>query len=169
VVEGAMAGQDEPVPRLTKVWMVPLGRGSVDDIAGDLELAPDAIIFTPKHGDPPVHIPLGTVVKVKRLKGSPVLMVLHGEGAVRAETAFYFVQPPPLSHIVKSKQPPPPSRPDPASLEPPRLRPFGMGGRKPSKRKSVRSNATYLTTEGTSRKEELQGWVDAIRERLPRT
>jgi hypothetical protein len=155
------------MPRLTKVWMVPLGRGSVDDIAGDLELSHDAIIFTPRHGGPAMLIALGSVAKVKRLKGSPVLMVVHTEGAVRVETAFYFVQPPSLSHIVKSKQPPPPSRPDPDALEPPRLRPFGMSGRKPSKRKSVRNNATYLTAQGTSRKEELQGWVDAIRERLP--
>jgi hypothetical protein len=141
----------------------------VDDIAGDLELTHDAVLFTPRHEGPSVHIPFVTVTKVKRLKGSPVLMVQHTEGAVRVETAFYFVQPPSLSHIVKSKQPLPPSRPDPASMEPQRLRPFGMGGRRPSKRKSVRSNATYLTAQGTSRKEELQGWVDAIRERLPGT
>jgi hypothetical protein len=159
-----MAGQDGPVPRLTKVWMVPLGRGSVDDIAGDLELSHDAILFTPRHEGASVRIPLEDVAKVKRLKGSPVLMVAHLEGAVRVETAFYFVQPPSLSHIVKSGAP---SRPDPAPIAPPRLRPFGMGGRKPSKRKSVRNNATYLTAQGTSRKQELQAWVDAIRERLP--
>jgi hypothetical protein len=167
VVERTVAGQDVPVPRLTKVWMVPLGRGSVDDIAGDLELSHEAIIFTPRNEGPPVHIPFGAVAKVKRVKGSPVLMVVHDRDAMRVETAFYFVQPPSLSHIVKSKGPPAPSRPEPALLEPPRLRPFGLSGRKPSKRKSVRSNATYLTAQGTSRKEELQGWVDAIRERLP--
>ena len=162
-----MAGQDVPVPRLTKVWMVQLGRGSTDDVAGDLELSHEAIIFTPRHGGASVHIGFDTVWKVKRLKGSPVLMVFHHEGAVRVETAFYFVQPPSLTHIVKPKQPLPPGQLDPASLEPPRLRPFGMGGRKPSKRKSVRNNATYLTSQGTSRKQELQGWVDAIREKLP--
>jgi hypothetical protein len=147
--------------------MVPLGRGSVDDIAGDLELSHEGIVFTPRSDDPPVHIPFGTVAKVKRVKGSPVLMVIHDKDAVRMETAFYFVQPPPLSHIVKSKPPSSPSPPEPAAMEPPRLRPFGLSGRKPSKRKSVRTNATYLTAQGTSRKEELQGWVDAIRERLP--
>jgi hypothetical protein len=44
--------------------------------------------------------------------------------------------------------------------------PFGIGQRRPSKRKTVRTNATYLAQEGSNRRRELQEWVDEIRARV---
>ena len=46
--------------------------------------------------------------------------------------------------------------------------PFGVGQRKHSKRRSVRTNATYLAQEGTNRKKEIDEWVGEIRQELRR-
>jgi hypothetical protein len=151
----------DAVPRATRVWMVPLGTPSPEEVAGDLELSHEVILFTPRHEGAAVRIPFEAVRKVKRLRASPVLIVLHDEGGVPRETAFYFVRPPSLTHILKPKggpAEPPPLR----SMTP---RPFGMGG-KETKRKQARSNASYLTSEAAARREELKGWVAAIRAKL---
>ncbi len=151
--------------RPTKVWMVPLGRAPMVEIVGELSLDEHGLLFTPRNEETPAtHLRFEVVAKITRLRGSPVVMVTHADGGgVRAKTAFYFTQPPALTHIVKSRTPEP-AVTDLRSI--PRPSPFGLGQRKPSKRKSLRANATYLTQEGTSRRRELQEWVDEVRERL---
>jgi hypothetical protein len=163
VVEGSTDLQDGSMPRPTKVWMVPLGRCPVE-IVGDLRLEEDALLFTPRGEDTPAtRISFEKLIRVKRLRASPVLIVRHTDGRdARVQTAFYFTQPPALTHIVKSRTPEPAATADPRSI--PRPAPFGLGLRGPSKRKSVRTNATYLTQEASNRKRELQEWVEAIRE-----
>lgn len=151
------------MPRPTKVWMVPLGRTTLTEIAGELRLEDDALVFTPRAaGTPATRIGFGDLSRVKHLRASPVLMVTHTDGGgTRAKTAFYFTQPPALTNIVRSRTPPTPAEVDLREIRP---LPFGMGQRGPSKRKSVRTNATYLAQEASNRKRELRAWVEAIRE-----
>jgi len=153
------------MPRPTKVWMVALERSPIVEIVGELRLDEHGLLFTPRSEETPAtRFRFDSVAKITRLRGSPVVMVTHADGSgARTKTAFYFTQPPTLKHIVKSRTP------EPAVTDlhdMPRPSPFGLGQRKPSKRKSLRANATYLTQEGTSRKAELQAWVDEVRERL---
>jgi len=153
------------MPRPTKVWMVPLERAPVVEIVGELQLDEHGLLFTPYDDETPAtRLRFDAVAKITRLRGSPVVMVTHADGTgARTKTAFYFTQPPSLTHIVKSRTPEP-AVTDLHAMTRPSL--FGMGQRKPSKRKSLRANATYLTKEGTSRKAELQAWVDEVREGL---
>jgi hypothetical protein len=153
------------MPEPTKVWMVPLGRTPMVEIAGELLLDDEGLLFTPGHEETPAtRLRLDSIAKISRLRGSPVVMVTHADGAgTRVQTAFYFTRPPALTNIVKSRAPEPPASTDVRSV--PRPAPFGLGQRKPSKRKAVRTNATYLTQEGTNRKRELQEWVDEVRGR----
>jgi hypothetical protein len=162
---GDRPGKMTVMPRPTKVWMVPLERVPIVEIAGELRLDEHGLLFTPGNEETPAtRLRFDTVAKITRLRGSPVVMVTHADGTgARTKTAFYFTQPPTLKHIVKSKTPEPPVT-DLHAI--PRPSPFGLGQRKPSKRKSLRANAAYLTQEGTSRKAELQAWVDEVRERL---
>lgn len=151
------------MPRPIKVWMVPLGRAPLAEVAGDLRLEDDALVFTPRGAErPATRIGLEDLTRVKRLRASPVLMVTHADGGrAKSHTAFYFTQPPALTNIVRSRTPPAPAEIDLREIRP---LPFGMGQRGPSKRKSVRTNATYLAQEASNRKRELREWVEAIRE-----
>ena len=146
----------------TKVWMVALGR-SPDEMVGELRLESDGVVFTPRsEGTPVTRLRFEGIAKIARLRGSPVLMVTHTDGAGgKVQTAFYFTQPPALTHIVASRTP----RSEEIEDLRPLRSPFGMG-RHRSKRRSVRANATYLTREGVDRKRELQEWVTEIRGKL---
>ncbi len=154
------------MPRPAKVWMVPLGRTPIVEIVGELRLEDDCLLFEPREdGAPATRLGFEVITKVRRLRGSPVLMVTHGASdAARRQTAFYFTQPPALTHIVRSMTP------RDADVDPDAMRPsaFGMAQRRPSKRRSVRTNATYLAQQGTNRKRQIQEWVEEIRPRLPR-
>ncbi len=145
--------------------MVALERAPVVEIVGELRLDEHGLLFTPRDEETPAtRLRFDTVAKITRLRGSPVVMVTHADGTgARTKTAFYFTQPPSLAHIVKSRTPEPAVTDLHAMTRP---SPFGLGQRKPSKRKSLRANAAYLTQEGTSRKAELQAWVDEVREGL---
>lgn len=133
------------------VWMVRLRHKDVQEHKGKMELADDGLVFTERGGTEYV-IPLRSIQKTKRLRGSPVLLVRHGTTEV-LETAFYFTQPPPLFQ-----------KDDPAvGLAMPNLG-FGLrtrGGR-PGKRKSMRTNAQYLTSANATKREQIEGWVRAI-------
>jgi hypothetical protein len=155
------------MPRPTKVWMVALGRAPMVEVVGDLRLEQEGLIFQPRNEEmPTTRLRFETIARVTRVRGSPVLMITHADDtAQKAQTAFYFTQPPALSHIVKSRSP---QRAEDTDLRSIRPMPFGIGQRKPSKRRTVRTNATYLTQEGTNRKKELQTWVEEIRRELRR-
>jgi len=92
------------------------------------------------------------VTKVKRIIGSPVLLVHTTEEGQQRHTAFYFRKPPPL-------------KPPEATLdEPPTLiGPFNKGSKPPSKRKQRRANASYLATASSSAGEEVRDWMRATR------
>ena len=81
----------------TTVWAARLGSPD-DGIKGFLVLETEHISYTSDLADLEIRIPLADVKHVRRIIGSPVMVVEHG-GAV---VAFYFAQPPP---VVTAKQP----------------------------------------------------------------
>ena len=141
--------EDGAVPAPATVWMVELDR-SIDDVEGTLTLDDDALRFT-AWDERTRTIALTDVRKVKRIIGSPVLMVHAAEGGEMRHVAFYFRKPPPLH----------PSEPDPD--EPPTLiGPFNRN-KPPSKRRQRRANASYLATASTSATDEVREWLKATR------
>lgn len=137
------------MPEPTRVWMVPLGRNKLQEIAGTLSLGDEALVFEDKDASFERRFGFTEIRKARRVHGSPVLIVVHDDG----QTAFYFTQPPPLK----------PAPSDPAA----RLSPFDMlRGSKKSKRKHVRTNATYLSSTNASKKSDVKAWVAAIQEKL---
>ena len=131
------------------MWAVDLVEGaSTKERQGTLFLDETTLRFEPsKDGEPSIAIALREVAKVKRLRGSPVLVVLFNRDDARWRTAFYFVQPPPLA----------------AFLEDPRERNVLAALRNP-KRKARRDNVGYLGMSNRAKKDELVAWERAIRE-----
>jgi hypothetical protein len=138
------------MPEPTKVWMVQLDR-SPDDIEGTLSLEDATLRFdSPSVGIR--TIALETVQRVKRIWGSPVLLVHWLEDGVRRVTAFYFSKPPPLH----------PEEPTPGAAPPTLMGPFNRS-RPPSKRKQRRRNAGYLANASNVVDIDLQAWVKETR------
>jgi hypothetical protein len=127
------------------VWAVELGRGSsLADLQGTLALEAEVLSFDPREeGRPARRIRFADIRKVKRLRGSPVLLVVHADQGGIAQTAFYFIQPPPLDPPVRTTSP------------------FSFG--RSSKRKERRRNVGYLTASNQRKKEELRAWEAALR------
>jgi hypothetical protein len=121
---------------------------STDDVEGTLELQDDALRFTSRT-DQTRTISLTDVTKVKRIIGSPVLMVHSREDGTQRHTAFYFRKPPPL-------KPPEPSLDEPPTL----IGPFNRN-KTPSKRRQRRANVSYLASASTSAGEEVRTWWKA--------
>jgi len=143
------------VPEAVTVWMVPLSRGGMVERKGVLSLDDDAVIFVESKAGAEHRFEAGTLSRAKRVRGSPVLILVHKDGDVARQTAFYFAQPPPLTP------------PDPATASLPRSsqgRPMGpfAAARRTSKRRHMRSNLTYLTMASPTSKGEIQAWVDEI-------
>ncbi len=140
------------------VWMVPLRRHTdMREIKGSLTISGDALLFTERRQGDEYVIPLRSIRKARRVRGSPVLMIHHGQGPERWETAFYFAQPPPLR----------PAEP----AEPPRTVGIGLGrggsgpvsGRR-AKKRHMKANVTYLQNANLGKKDLIESWVRRIRE-----
>jgi hypothetical protein len=139
------------MPEPTKVWMVQLDR-SPDDIEGTLTLEGQALRFdSPSLGIR--SISLTAVERVKRIWGSPVLIVRSVEDGDKRVTAFYFSKPPPL-HPEQSgaKDDAPPTL----------IGPFNRN-KTPSKRKQRRRNAGYLANASNIVGDSLEVWVKETR------
>ena len=130
--------------------MVQLDR-SPDDIEGTLTLEEREIRFdSPSLGIR--SIALTAVERVKRIWGSPVLIVRSTEDGDKRVTAFYFSKPPPL-HPEQAA----------AGEDPPTLiGPFNRN-RAPSKRKQRRRNAGYLANATNLVGDDLEVWVKETR------
>jgi hypothetical protein len=133
----------EPV----QVWAVELSAGSTAERAGTLALEPEALRFEPSEPGRTISLPLAEIVRVRRVRGSPVLMVVARRGAEEVRTAFYFVRPPPL--------------PGAASEEGPRLA-IPLPGS--PRRKARRRNVGYLGLMNREYKGLLVAWERAVRE-----
>ncbi|MEX2275146.1 MAG: hypothetical protein WEA10_06245 [Actinomycetota bacterium] len=126
----------------TTVWRVRLGRDAPQqDAKGLLSLREEGLTFLAENGAR-YQIDFAQVRKVKRVLGSPVLMVHHQDGDELAETAFYFTKPPPLT------------LPNRRGVD--------------SKRKARKAGVHYLGRANPGRKEEIKGWVERIRAETPR-
>ena len=96
------------MPDPTTVWMVELDR-SPDDIEGTLTLEARSMRFSSGEGGASREIDLTDISRVKRIWGSPVLMVHSVEDGERHVTAFYFSKPPPLHPPTEKSDEPPPT------------------------------------------------------------
>lgn len=137
-----------PVP--VTVWAVELVPGArPEEVRGSLALEADALVFTPRdEASMARRLPLATLVKVRRLRGSPVLMVVREEGGAQARTAFYFVQPPPLD---RPETPP---------------RPGFLGFQRNVERKARRQNLGYFGVWNRKKKVIVREWERAVRSAL---
>jgi hypothetical protein len=136
------------VPAAVTVWTVELGgASSLEEVRGLLALTSDALVFTPR--DEPLgerRYPLREVSRTRRLRGSPVIMIVRETAEGPRRTAFYFVQPPPLH------------RPDALPTRPT----FGPFVRS-AKRKIRRQNVSYLGTWNREKKAILREWERQLR------
>ena len=137
-----------PVDSFDRVtaWHVRLAKGTgMHDTKGWLSLTDEAIRFVDARETDELQIPFRNVRKVRRVVGSPIILVVHDEDGTRIETAFYFVQPPPLN---------PPAT---GSLT------RSMFGSSP-KRKNRRRGAAYLGQANQDHRQDVKHWHRRIRE-----
>jgi hypothetical protein len=137
------------VPKPVTVWAVELGpETALDDTKGTLELEGDALVFTPAvEGRGGIRIPLEQISRIRRLRGSPVLMVSRSAEGPTRRTAFYFAQPPPLGVLLGKQED---HRP-------------GLAGFRNPRRRARKENAQYLGTVNRDRRAVLTEWVRAVR------
>jgi hypothetical protein len=141
---------DGRVPEAATVWAVDLIREPTKDRQGTLSLQPEHLVFEPRApGSAALRIPIAAIRRARRLRGSPVLLVVHEREGIRAETAFYFVQPPPLEPVIGRDE-----RPTPLS--------FGRA----SKRRARRQNVGYLGLSNRDKRHEVDEWARAVREAI---
>lgn len=138
------------MPEPVTVWAVELASGSrPEEVRGSLALEPEALVFTPRGEQRSERrYPLAEIERARRLRGSPVLLILHRSAGRSRRTAFYFVQPPPLEPREESRR-----------------TMFGTfaGG---SSRKVRRRNASYLGLWNREKKQLLHDWERAVRAAL---
>lgn len=124
------------LPSPATVWAVRLG-ASLEDTEGTLTLGDSDLVFAAEDGE--LRIPLETIRRAKRIRGSPVLRVEQQSSEGRADFAFYFSKPPPLP------------------------------GPHESKRKTRRRAVGYLGMSNRERKSLLKKWESAIGTRAERS
>jgi hypothetical protein len=140
------------MPEPATVWMVRLRRGArLREVKGTLRMDETALVFIDRTTQAETRLPFRGTRKVKRVLGSPVLILswLEGEG-IPAETAFFFVQPPPLrtEHAERSTQT------QPATML-----------RQPSRRRQRRESIGYLTSRSRASRSTIKAWAKEIRAR----
>ena len=147
-------------PKPVTVWMVHLERSRVhNDIKGTLEVQEDILVFTTSDTQQPVGFPFTSITAVKRLRGSPVLLIEWRHEDSRRRTAFYFTQPPPL--------PPRVGRPEPAAWNEMPERPNPLSAlRRNGKRRNMRVNTRYLQEVAIGKKEVIKKWADEVAARI---
>ena len=144
------------MPEPVTVWMVALASGASSEVEGILRLESEALVFEPAAKPAELRFPYTTVTRVRRVMGSPVMVVEWSEDAQRKRTAFYFAQPPPLH----------PPTPDELMRMPDRPRNPIAERRALSKRRHVRSNLGYLAARGRGAKPTVLAWTSEIRMRV---
>ena len=132
-----------------RVWAVELGQGAQPtEREGRLSLEGDALRFEPAgEGQATLALRFADVTKVRRLRGSPVLMIVCRREERQVRTAFYFVQPPPLTAFTEARSG--------TRVSLPTLR--------NPKRKARRDNVGYLGLMNREKKDALKAWELAVR------
>ena len=126
-------------------------RSALEEVKGSLSMTSDGLVFTPRDERRPTQtLAFAEIARVRRLRGSPVLMVVSRGANGTARTAFYFAQPPPLE------------RPDDTTAT--RPTPFGIG--RTTKRKVRRQNVSYLGAWNAEKKELLREWERQVKARI---
>ena len=138
------------MPESVRVWAVELGPSAdPKEREGRLSMADDALRFEPaKESQASLTLPFARFTKVRRLRGSPVLMAVCRLGEREVRIAFYFVQPPPLTAFTEERTDTRVSLP---TLRNPR-------------RKARRDNVGYLGLMNREKKDALRAWECAVRE-----
>lgn len=131
----------------TGVWEVDLAHGDVRERAGTLSLEADALVFRAEADGAERRIALGTIGGVRRLLGSPVLMVRHGAGGGARRTAYYFVEPPPLTPTDETIA-------RPLSGSP--------------KRRARKAGVRQLAVGNLRKRDEVRAWARAVRTAIGR-
>ena len=131
----------DAMPKAITVWCVHLETGNPLDTKGRLVLGEGEVAFSGQDGRE-THIRFHDVRAVRRVLGSPILMVTHDGETGSRKTAFYFVQPPPLH------------TPEDAS----RLK----------KRRQKKASVGYLGRQNVNHKLVIREWVEEIREGVRR-
>ncbi len=129
------------VPDITTVWVVHLEQGNPLDTKGTLALHESEVAFSGEDGRE-LRIPLRRVRHIKRVLGSPIMIIAHDGEDGRRRTAFYFTRPPPL-HTTEAEN---------------RIQ------RKRAKKASV----GYLGRQNVDRKPLIRAWVEEIRDAIGR-
>ncbi len=139
------------MPKPVTVWAVELEKDArLEDVKGTLRLEEQALVFTPRdEGRADARIAFGEIVKVRRLRGSPVLMVVRSTPSGERRTAFYFAQPPPIAVITGE------------AVERPKTR--SLSDLRNPRRKARRQNVSYLGVMNREKKQALTEWVKAVK------
>jgi hypothetical protein len=124
------------MPEVTTVWAVHLEQGDPLETKGTLVLGESEVAFSGEDGRL-TTIPLQRIRRVKRVLGSPIMIVEHDVEGSRRRTAFYFAKPPPL-HLPDTET---------------RMR----------RRRARKASVNYLGRENIDHKPVIKGWVDDIR------
>lgn len=140
---------DDAMPESVRVWAVELGPSPhPKEREGRLSMLEDALRFEPAKEDrAPLTLPFGRLTKVRRVRGSPVLMVVCRLDDRELRTAFYFVQPPPLTAFAEERTD--------TRVSLPTLR--------NPKRKARRDNVGYLGIMNREKKQALIAWEREVR------
>jgi hypothetical protein len=128
------------VPRPITVWLVPLQQGATAEIKGELSLSESTLDFLGVEGTAR-RIEVSSITQVKRVLGSPIVIVRHEHDGSLLRTAFYFTQPPSLEGHTTGAMP---------------------------RRRARRVAVNYLGQENRDRKADVQKWVREIRAAIER-
>ncbi|MDP9241618.1 MAG: hypothetical protein M3O84_00410 [Actinomycetota bacterium] len=120
----------------TQVWAVRLS-GVQREVKGSIHLEEGSLLFHAADGSPGDRIPATDLRRVRRVRGSPVLVIHYVTASGDATAAFYFTKPPPV--------------------EPPE------GVRK---RKARRQAIHYLEMSNMNKKEQVKEWHRALKEAM---
>jgi hypothetical protein len=137
------------MPDPTTVWMVHLGRGAPTEIRGTIRTDDDALVFEHEEKPAALRFPFSRIARVRRILGSPVVIVEWREDDDRRRTAFYFAKPPPLQ----------PSERAGADGALPSL----AERRARSKRRHRRASLGYLAASGGRTKRVVKAWTAELR------
>lgn len=142
-------GEDGAVPEPVTVWMVKLRRGGdLREVKGTLRMGEDALVFVERRTELETRLLFSDTIKVRRVIGSPVLVVSGRDGAgTDSDTAFYFVQPPPLPGTESYAAPPTSVR------------------HQTTRRRQRRQGLGYLTGRARGTRTTIKEWVEELRAR----